>query len=105
MINEEVIRLRISIQNALIGKITKEVRGVYVKVKNNCIYLYIVVDGETSDYWKEMIYEIGTDLISHFDENYNISENLIRLDYPNILYFKDYICVYKRYESPVMCIS
>lgn len=37
MINEEVIRLRISIHNALIGKI-----------KNNCIYLYIIVDGETS---------------------------------------------------------
>ena len=99
MINEEVIKLRISIQNALIGRITKEVRGVYIKIDKNYISLYIVVDGQKSSYWSEVIYEIGTDIISNFDEGYIIDENLIRLDYPTPLFFKDHICVYKRYEN------
>ncbi len=70
MINEEVIRLRISIQNALIGKITKEVREVYVKIKNNCIYLYIIVDGETSDYLTKII------ILAKFDQ-VRLSQHLI----------------------------
>ncbi|MCX2960514.1 hypothetical protein [Rodentibacter caecimuris] len=97
--NDEIIRLRIIIQNALIGKITKEVRAVYIKVNKNCISIYVVIDGEISDYWNEEIYEIGTDVISNFDESYIVDENLVRVDYPICLSFNDYICVYRRYET------
>ena len=45
------------------------------------------------------IYEIGTSIISNFNENYNIDENLIRVDHPISLSFDDYLCVYKRYED------
>ena len=87
--NNEIIRLRIVTQNALLGKITKEVRGVYVKIDKNCISICVVIDGPISDYWNEEIYEIGTSIISNFNENYNIDENLIRVDYPLMI-----ICVY-----------
>lgn len=97
--NNEIIRLRIVTQNALLGKITKEVRGVYVKIDKNCISICVVIDGPISDYWNEEIYEIGTSIISNFNENYNIDENLIRVDYPISLSFDNYLCVYKRYED------
>ncbi len=51
--NNEIIRLRIVTQNALLGKITKEVRGVYVKIDKNCISICVVIDGPISDYWNE----------------------------------------------------
>ena len=54
--NNEIIRLRIVTQNALLGKITKEVRGVYVKIDKNCISICVVIDGPISDYWNEEIY-------------------------------------------------
>ena len=53
--NNDIIRLRIVTQNALIGKITKEVRGVYVRINENCISIYIVIDGDISTYWNEEI--------------------------------------------------
>ena len=91
--NNEIIRLRIVTQNALLGKITKEVRGVYVKIDKNCISICVVIDGPISDYWNEEIYEIGTSIISNFNENYNIDENLIRVDHPISLSLM-IICVY-----------
>ncbi|MEE3622340.1 hypothetical protein V2H37_12325, partial [Avibacterium paragallinarum] len=63
MTNENIIRLRISSQKALIGKITEEVRGVYVNVYNPCINLYVIIDGAISEYWSEAIYEIGTEIV------------------------------------------
>ncbi|WP_244298125.1 hypothetical protein [Actinobacillus vicugnae] len=98
MIVNDTIRLRISIQNALIGRITKDIRGVYIKILDKNISLYVVVDGSTND-WNEIIYEVGTEVIADFDERYNIDEKLIRIDYPNELYFKEHICVYRRYED------
>lgn len=95
----EIIRLRISAQNSLIGRITNDVRGVYVRINKNNIELCVITDGK-SDYWNEVIYDISTDIIADFDDGYNINEELIRLDYPAILSFTDWICVYKRYESP-----
>ena len=56
--NNDIIGLRIVTQNALIGKITKEVRGVYVRINENCISIYIVIDGDISTYWNEEIYEL-----------------------------------------------
>ncbi|HHK6020056.1 TPA: hypothetical protein ACQWMF_000628 [Neisseria subflava] len=97
--NNDIIRLRIVTQNALIGKITKEVGGVYVRINENCISIYIVIDGDISTYWNEEIYEIGTDIISNFGEDYTIDENLVRIDYPKYLSFDNYICVYKRHEK------
>lgn len=97
--NNEIIRLRIVTQNALIGKITKEVRAIYVKLNKNCINIHIIIDGNISNYWNEEIYEISTDIISNFDEDYIIDENLVRVDYPRHLFFNDCICVYKRYEK------
>ena len=53
--NNDIIRLRIVTQNALIGKITKEVRGVYVRINENCISIYIVIDGDISIGMKRFI--------------------------------------------------
>ncbi|AIZ79492.1 hypothetical protein [Actinobacillus equuli] len=98
MVDNDIIRLRISIQNALIGRITKDIRGIYIKIVDNNIILDVVVDGSAND-WSEVIYEVGAEVIADFDEGYNIYEKLIRVDYPNKLCFKDHICVYKRYED------
>jgi len=96
--NEDLLTLRLAVQNALIGCITNELRAVYVKISNKRIYLTIVFDGEISDYWNETAPEIGTEVISHFS-NYCINENFMRKDYPEKLSFPDFICLYKRYEQ------
>ena len=41
--NNEIIRLRIVTQNALLGKITKEVRGVYVKIDKKIVIQHFVL--------------------------------------------------------------
>lgn len=99
--NESITRLKLSAQSALIGRVTNDVRGVYVKIDNSHnIYLCIVID-EKSSYWDETIYEVGTDIIADFDREYIIEEELIILAYPAILVFKEWVCVYRRYEKGV----
>lgn len=95
--NTEIVRLRLAVQSALIGRITSNVRGVFIKIDVKKIYLSIVVDGEDS-YWNNVISEVGTDIIADFDDRYDIEEEVIRLDYPICLYFREWICIYKRYE-------
>ena len=41
-----------------------------MKIDKNCISICVVIDGPISDYWNEEIYEIGTSIISNFNENY-----------------------------------
>ncbi|MGX3022308.1 hypothetical protein [Ursidibacter sp. B-7004-1] len=94
---EKIIRLRLSAQAALIGRITSDVRGVYVKIDSHNIFLCVVIDKKSS-YWEEIIYEIGTAIIADFDSEYTIDEELIILQYSAALDFKGWVCVYKRYE-------
>lgn len=77
--NTEIVRLRISAQNALIGRITSNVRGIYIRMDVRNIHL-CVVDGE-DNYWDEVIYEVGTEIIADFDDRYDIKEEIIRLSY------------------------
>lgn len=95
--NTEIVRLRLAVQSALIGRITSNVRGVFIRIDVKKIYLSVVVDGE-DNYWDDIIYEVGADIIADFDDMYNIEEEVIRLDYPICLYFRGWICVYRRYE-------
>ncbi|TCB81629.1 hypothetical protein [Acinetobacter sp. ANC 4173] len=96
--NEDLLTLRLAVQNALLGYTTHELRAVYVKISNKIIYLTMIFDGEISEYWSEIAPEIGTEIISHFS-NHSIHENFMRKDYPEKLNFPDFICVYKRYEK------
>lgn len=87
------MRLRISAQNTLIGRVNNDLRAVYVKIDNKIIYLYMIFDGEISDYWSETTAEI----IADFYE-FDIEESFIRKDYPEILNYPDCVCIYKRFE-------
>lgn len=98
--NKDIIRLRISAQNALLGRITKEVRAIYLSLDKACINLYVIIDGKISKYWKDTICEIGTDIIADFNYPYIINERTKRIDYPNKLsLLSNEIYVYKRYED------
>lgn len=96
--NDDLLILRLAVQNALIGCVTSELRAVYVNIKNKTINLIMVFDGEISNYWYETSSEIGTEIISHFSD-YSINEDFIRKDYPEELYYPEFICLYKRYEE------
>ena len=95
--NDDLLILRLAVQNSLIGCVTSELRAVYVKIKNKIIYFKMVFDGEISDYWYETGSEIGTEIVSHFSD-YSINEDFIRKDYPEKLDYPEFICLYKRYE-------
>ncbi|MHA3049965.1 hypothetical protein [Acinetobacter sp. ANC 4639] len=81
----------------MIGRVNNDLRAVYVKIDNKIIYLYMIFDGEISDYWSETAAEIGTEIIADFYE-FDIEEYFIRKDYPEILNYPDCVCIYKRFE-------
>ncbi|OTG90594.1 hypothetical protein B9T24_16350 [Acinetobacter sp. ANC 4654] len=96
----DLILLKISIQRALLGYLTPDVRSVNIKIIEKIIYLYIVIDGKPSEYWIEAYTMIGTEVIADFSDEFNIEENLLQIDYPNLINIPNTELVYLRYESP-----
>lgn len=85
-------------QGALLGKITPNMRQIYVGFENDTIKLIYVFDGKITDDDKENVWLIGVD-ITH-DLEFLLDEQLISCSMPK-MYYPDigYYCVYGRKEQ------
>lgn len=89
---------KLSIQRALLGNITYNIRAIIAELGEDDIQLFFYYDGEIQEDDEENASEIGTEVIADFDDGYNIDVNVRRLDYPKPIHHSDGICVYLRKE-------
>ncbi|MDP1881209.1 MAG: hypothetical protein Q8K60_09755 [Parachlamydiaceae bacterium] len=97
MINSNVL---LSVQRALLGNITSNLRAVYVLIENETTFkLIFYYDHELTDEEEELASLTDTEFLSDFPSpNYNTSYEIYVLGYPKDIP-KTGICVYKRFEN------
>lgn len=90
--------LKLSLQRALLGNITPNIRCVAVILDAKNIQLSFYYDGEFTDCDEELASEVETEIIADFDDDFIISTHLERLDYPKPIKINNGYCVYLRKE-------
>jgi hypothetical protein len=96
---EHIKRLKLSIQSALLGAITENIRNIAVDISENKIMLYFIINGEISDDDKENISIIETEVIADFEDNFDIESIVKRIDYPKEIVLERGYSVFQRKES------
>ncbi len=91
--------LKLSIQRALLGNITPNVRCVIAMLNNKNIQLFFYYDGEFTEYNKEIASEVETEVIADFEGDFTINTHMERLDYPQPIKIGNGYCVYLRKEK------
>lgn len=90
--------LRESIQAALIGRITPNLRSVYIETKNDLITLIFFYDKPPAEHELELASLANTEFIADFPSpEYKTDCKILTLPYPQ-RFPKDSLCVYSRYE-------
>jgi len=104
---EEALRLRLespgslvlSVNRALWGEVTAQLRAVTATLKTKTIYLKFYFDGAPSDDDRESVGCIGSEVIADYPAPYLIEEEIIIAPSPEpILYEEDWMMVYRRKE-------
>ena len=90
---------RLSIQRALLGNITHNIRAIVAELKHNDIQLFFYYDGKIQEDDEETASEIGTEVIADFSDDYNLDVNISRIDYPQPINHANGLYVYFRKES------
>lgn len=90
---------KLSIQRALLGNVTTNMRAITAGLNEFDISLFFYYDGEINENDEETASEIETEVMADFDDHYNIDVNLIRLDYPEPIKNSSEFCIYLRKES------
>lgn len=94
----DISLVRLSVQRALLGHITPNLRAVCIKNVNDEIELVFYYNTLPSDEEQELADFTDTEFIADFPSpEYKTDFQIITLPYPNKIP-KDGICVYKRYE-------
>jgi hypothetical protein len=78
------VRLLLSIQRALLGEITPNVRAVTAGIDERTITLRWIIDGEITDELEDDLSAAGAEVIADF-ETHQIAEEFIRSDAPRPL--------------------
>lgn len=89
---------RLSLQRALLGKVTPNIRGIIALLDGSQIYLTFYYDGDISENDEENASEIETEVIADFDDKYTILTQVKRLDFPQRIKLDNGFLVYLRKE-------
>ncbi|HEK0805670.1 TPA: hypothetical protein SMT48_000972 [Proteus mirabilis] len=92
-------RLKLSIQSALFGEITPNMRCVLVDIVNKKIELFFFIDGEVTEDDEENISIIETEVIADFEDDFDIETHIKRIDYPAPIVLDHGYGVYRRKEN------
>ncbi|MFU0781148.1 MAG: N(4)-acetylcytidine amidohydrolase [Citrobacter braakii] len=90
--------VRLSLQRALLGNVTSNIRAVTVELKNKNISLHFYFDGEPDDSDQESVSVVEAEVIADFDEDFAIEAIAMRLDYPQPIKNFNGFLVYLRKE-------
>jgi len=90
-------RLLLSVQRALLGEVTANIRAVTCSVDANKIVLRWIVDGAISEELEDNLSVLGTEVISDFSDHH-ISEEFIRCDAPSDIkaFYLDYLAYLRK---------
>lgn len=92
-----------SIQRALLGNVTPNLRAVYIRLENETYGLVFFYDKELSEEEEELASLTDTEFIADFPSpDYKTSCAIEILPYPKPIPKKGY-CVYERYEKSSLC--
>jgi hypothetical protein len=87
----------LSIQRALLDKITPNLRRISFLLGENLIKLFFFYDAKPSEIEKELVGDISAEVISDFPESYKINCELIDVKYPEKINSKGRI-IFNRFE-------
>ncbi|HKP24275.1 MAG TPA: hypothetical protein VJV39_10440 [Dongiaceae bacterium] len=73
------IRLLLSIQRALLGEVTPNIRAVTSQIDKQTILLRWIIDGEISDDFRLDLHAVGAEVVADF-ATHRIAEEFIRCD-------------------------
>ncbi|MGA4363870.1 hypothetical protein ACWXWK_14400 [Pantoea ananatis] len=96
---EYIKRLKLSMQSALLGAVTENMRNIAVDIYENKILLYFFIDGEIKDDDKENISIIETEVIADFESDFDIQTIIKRIDCPEKIILGQGYSVFQRKES------
>lgn len=95
---ELVSYIKLSLQRALLGNVTPNIRAVVVDIEEKKITLLFYFDGETDGDDEELASVVETEVIADFDKVYSIDTKVQRLDRPQVIKNNNGILVYLRKE-------
>lgn len=91
------VYLRLSLQRALLGNVTPNIRAVIAELSGKNISLLFYFEGEVDDD-DELASVIETEIIADFDDDFTVDTTVQRLDYPQRIKNTNGLLVYLRKE-------
>lgn len=92
------VYLRLSLQRALLGNVTPNIRAVIAELSGKNISLLFYFEGEVDDDDEELASVIETEIIADFDDDFTVDTTVQRLDYPQRIKNTKGLLVYLRKE-------
>ncbi|WP_141118335.1 hypothetical protein [Pantoea sp. AMG 501] len=96
---EYIKRLKLSMQSALLGAVTENMRNIAVDIYENKIFLYFFIDGGIKDDDKENISIIEAEVMADFEGDFDIETIIKRIDCPEKIILGQGYSVFQRKES------
>ena len=78
------VRLLLSIQRALLGEVTPNIRAVTASIDEGTITLRWIIDGEITDDFRRDLSAVGAEIVADF-ESHQIAEEFLRCDAPRLI--------------------
>lgn len=97
-LSEPILRLLCSVQLALLGHVTPNLRAVYAFVENEIYGVIFYYDNPLSENEEELASLADTEFIANFPYGCETTSAIKIVPYPNPIPEKGH-CVYKRYEK------
>ena len=98
VLSDPNVYLRLSLQRALLGNVTSNIRAVIAELSGKNINLHFYFEGEVGDDDEELVSVIETEIIADFDEDFTVDTIVQRLDSPQAIKNKNGLLVYLRKE-------
>ena len=96
---EYIKRLKLSMQSALLGAVSENMRNITVDICGNKILLCFFIDGEVRDDDKENISIIETEVIADFEDDFDIETIIKSIDCPEPIILSQGYSVFQRKEN------
>jgi hypothetical protein len=90
----------LSIQRALLDKVTQNLRRISFVLNNNFIKLYFFYNDKPSEIEEELVGDVSAEVISDLPEDYQINCELINVKYPEEIISQGRI-IFNRFEPQI----
>lgn len=96
--NDSTVYLKLSLQRALLGNVTPNIRAVLAELEDKKISIVFYFDGAVSDGDEGLVSVVETEVMADYDEKYDVEAIIHRLDYPGPIISANGYLVYLRKE-------